>query len=484
MADLQSQYLKKYRGGSFWDSYKGAIPDSQYYDATGGVHNKSGWERTQEFVFSPQGFALGIGGLAAAPAVAGWIGGLGAAGAAGGAAAPAAAAAGGGFGTAGNVLGAGMLASSLFSGGGGGGAGGAMQQQPYQPYGTTYAPQGQAGSPIPQSYSPYGSTGGAGGGLFNDPTTQPLMNQWATRMAQLNAPAPQYGDLSAMAMRSTQADPRFNSIINALKGMMGGGVAANPYEGQYAAETKGRIAQLHQDPFSSADEANIKARFYDHLERSRTEQKQQVLEAMAQQGHSPTDGAVTAALQKVDQNFDAQRGDATQKLLEYTYGTKEDHLNQALQASQGLAGYGQQEQSLGLQARGQGIQAGSSAANLLADQQNRSVQVAQMLAGLRQQGYENAMSQGGAALTTSALPSELATQRLLQTYQMLSGMAPSGNSIMAGLGGIGNQTSSALGGAQQGNAAMMQQLGAIMAMMPQTSATTPPYNEYHGSGRG
>ena len=66
----------------------------------------------------------------------------------------------------------------------------------------------------------------------------------------------------------------------------------------------------------------------------------------------------------------------------------------------------------GLQARGQGIQAGSTAASLLADQQNRSMQVAQMLAGLRQQGYENAMRQGGAALTTSALPSELATQRM------------------------------------------------------------------------
>ena len=53
MADLQSQYLKDYRGGSAWDQIYGQIPGSQYYDATGQVHNKGFGEKFTDYVFSP-----------------------------------------------------------------------------------------------------------------------------------------------------------------------------------------------------------------------------------------------------------------------------------------------------------------------------------------------------------------------------------------------------------------------------------------------
>lgn len=459
--DYQSQYLKNYGGGSAWDAINGQLPGSMYYDATGQPHQKSGWERAYEWTFSPQGFGTMIGGLAAYPAVAGAFGG---AGSAASGAAGAAAAGGHGLQTA---LTLGSLASQAGSFlGGRGGGGGSMAGYNYNPYQTTPS--------YGASYQPSGGSYGYGGDssqLFSDPTTQPLMSQWAKRMAQLNAPTPHYGDLEGMARGSLQMDPRLNSIVNALKGMMGGSMPANPYSGQYATETKNRIAQLHQNPFSSGDEANIKARFYDNLERSRSQSRQQVLEQMGQLGHSPTDGAIIAALQGVDQNYDQQRADATQKLLEYTYGEQQNRLNEALAASQGLASFGQQEQGLANQFRGSQISAGNAAAGILSDQQNRAAQVAQLLAGLRQQGFENEMTQGNQALQTSALPSELAQQRLATVYSMLSGMAPSPNSIMAGLGQIGQQTGGMLGNAQAGNAALLQMLGALAQMQssqPQT----------------
>ena len=92
------------------------------------------------------------------------------------------------------------------------------------------------------------------------------------------------------------------------------------------------------------------------------------------------------------------------------------------------------------------------------------------------------MGQGAAALQTSALPSELATQRMASLYSMLSGMAPSNNSIMAGLGQVGGQTGQMLGNAQAGNAALMQMLGALAPAIAQIGqGGTPPYAETHGT---
>lgn len=122
----QDEYMPKYRGGSSWDAINGELPDSQYYDANGGVHKKGGWERFQDWTFSPQGFGTMIGGLSAAGGL------MGAAGAAGGAGGGAGVTAGlpslAGIGTVvdpmtGAALGSGAAATAAGVGSGAGGAG-------------------------------------------------------------------------------------------------------------------------------------------------------------------------------------------------------------------------------------------------------------------------------------------------------------------------------------------------------------------------
>jgi hypothetical protein len=299
--------------------------------------------------------------------------------------------------------------------------------------------------------------------FFDDPTTQPLMNQWTARMAQLNRPSPSYSDLEASVRRSTAPNPLVSSIIATLASRMNARMPVNNYGGRYEAETARRIDELHKDPFSAADEAALKARFYDSTARSRTQAQKAVLEQMGALGHSPTDGAVVQALEDVARNYDVQQAGQQQALLEYVMNETQNRKDKAVTLAQALANLGLNEQQLAAQWANSQAQWGGAAAGLALDQQRMGLSGAEMLASLRRQAYIDDLNRGGQALQVSALPSDLANQRLMQFYSLLSGMTPNSQNMMSTLGSMAGLNMGAQQQDNQNTAAMMQLLGQLAA---------------------
>jgi hypothetical protein len=62
-------YLNKYTGGSAWEDINGPAPAGYEYNANGGLKKISFGSKLDSAVMSPTGFALGIGGMAALPAL-------------------------------------------------------------------------------------------------------------------------------------------------------------------------------------------------------------------------------------------------------------------------------------------------------------------------------------------------------------------------------------------------------------------------------
>lgn len=271
-------------------------------------------------------------------------------------------------------------------------------------------------SPVPQTFGQR-----ATGGYFNDPTTLPLMNQWSTRMAQLNAPAPGYGDISGIFSSFLKPDPRMDDAISRMFQVSQGRAPSNAYTGQYATATKNRMQELNAEPFSTSDEAALKARFFDSLAQTRDDAVQQVADQMASRGFAPTSGLARDAYGEVSQGYQKARAGQQQALLQYVTDERNRRRDEAVQMSGALAQQGNQDAQLEAQWNAQRAGILGNIASALVAMRNGQMGAAENMASLRRQAYLDDLNRGGLALETSALPSQLADQRMQQLSQLLNG---------------------------------------------------------------
>lgn len=262
-------------------------------------------------------------------------------------------------------------------------------------------------------------------GLFNDPATIPMMSALTTRMQQLQQPGPQFGEYEG-ALRSGLSQlmhPLANdpTVAAAMQKLMagGGGMPGNPYEAQYATHTGEQYADLMKEPFSAGEEAAMKEKYLGQIELDHGTARQQMLEHLAAMGNAPTSGTAVAALQQVDQHFEQLRAAAQNQLLTDTVGLRDKRHAEALAASAGLGGFGQNAQQIAAQYRNIQMQSIAQAAQLALAQrqaaQDRLIQgigVGGNLAQLQQQRYQQGQTNWDQLLQLSGVPQQLVNQRM------------------------------------------------------------------------
>jgi len=262
-------------------------------------------------------------------------------------------------------------------------------------------------------------------GLYNDPSTVPLMSALTQRIGQLAAPGPQFGEYEG-ALRSGLGqlmtplgnDPTVAAAMSRLLSG-GGGMPANAYEGQYATRTNAAYDELMQAPFSQGEEAAMKEKYFGQIELDRGTARQQTLEHLAGMGLAPSSGTAVAALQQVDQHYDQLRASAQNQLLTDTVALKDQRHGQALAASQALAGYGQNEQQIAASFRNMQLQSAYQAAQLALQQRQAAqerllagINVGGGLASLQQQRYQTQNQNWDQLLQLAGVPAQLQQQRM------------------------------------------------------------------------
>jgi hypothetical protein len=267
--------------------------------------------------------------------------------------------------------------------------------------------------------------------FFDDPLTQPIMSSWTQRMSQLSQPGPNYGESMNVYRSALKEDPRYTDALKSLSDSIKRKAPPNAYLGQYARSTQQRMGELNADPFSSSDEAALKARFFDDLARSRDDRQQQLRERLAGMGMAPTSGTAQEASTLLEGEYEGARAAQQRDLLKYVTDERNRRRDLAVQMSGGLSQQGAVEASNQAQYEGQRANIASALAGLLANLQNQRLGVAQGLAGLQRQAYVDDIERGGQHLETSALPAAIGQQRLAQMQQWLSGQGTPQSSIEA-----------------------------------------------------
>jgi len=260
--------------------------------------------------------------------------------------------------------------------------------------------------------------------FFDDPLSQPLMESWGRRMTQLRSPGPRYGDVERTMWGSMNEDPRLTGLIKNMTGLANRSAPGNAYLGQYAASTTKRMGELNEEPFDASAEAQLKARFFDDLARSRDDRTQQLKERLASMGMAPTSGTAQEAGALLEGEYEGARAGQQRDLLKYVTDERNRRRDLAVEMSGGLSSHGQADASNRAQWMSQQANLGQGLAGILANLQTNRANVAQGIAGLRRQSYLDDIERGGMELDTSALPSALGQQRMTQLQQMLSQNTP------------------------------------------------------------
>ena len=283
------------------------------------------------------------------------------------------------------------------------------------------------GQPSTGSYHPgaYGSTPDT---YFDDPLTQPIMGAWGSRMNQLSRPAPQYGDINSALGKYLQPDPRMNAAMGSLASVAQGPGATNQYTPQFAAATKQRMKELNADPFSTADEAALKARFFDSMAGDRDAAYAANAAQMSARGLAPSSGVAQALGAETSMGYQKARAMQTQQMLQYVTDERNRRRDEAVGMSGNLAERGGADAALAQQ--WQSTRAGilGNVLSALAQQQGVGLNAATTMASLRRQQYLDDQQRGSDMLETSALPSALMQQRMSSLNQILAG-GPTASSI-------------------------------------------------------
>ena len=304
------------------------------------------------------------------------------------------------------------------------------------PYATQGSPSPLAsfgGAQMPQNYGPYPgsysySPGGGGATspwnsatFFNDPFTQPIMQAWTTRMNNLQQRGPGYGDVEGMLRGYLQPDPRFNEAFGLMMNTAKGPAPTNAYTPEYAAAVRKRYQQLNAEPFTTSDEAALKARFYDKMALDRDAAYDQVRAEMAARGYAPTSGVAAALNEQVGSDYQKAHAAATQDLLEYTAGEAQRRKDLGVTIKGQLAQQGGADAQLAVQWNAARANILANAAQALATMRGQGLSAAEGIAGLRRQSYLDDQNRLDALLQTSALPSALEQQRMQMMFSSMGG---------------------------------------------------------------
>lgn len=98
-----------------------------------------------------------------------------------------------------------------------------------------------------------------------------------------------------------------------------------------AAQYRARAKELNQPAYTSADEAAIRARAFDQLERRRTETAKNQREQVYARGFAPTSGLATGADQEVNRNFEQVRGGIESNLVQNSIDETQRRKDAAMQ---------------------------------------------------------------------------------------------------------------------------------------------------------
>ncbi len=133
-----------------------------------------------------------------------------------------------------------------------------------------------------------------GTNVFNDPATKPWEDLINTRIQELLKP---------------RQDPSLDAFMKMISDRVNG--LNQPYTNPDAEPLQQWMRQYFQQlqgpTYTDAQRDTIQTQTLDPMERQRQARKQQVIQQMANQGMSPTDGPVKSALADIDRQFDTNR---------------------------------------------------------------------------------------------------------------------------------------------------------------------------------
>jgi hypothetical protein len=263
----------------------------------------------------------------------------------------------------------------------------------------------------------------AAASYFTDPLSQPIMQAWSGRMGSLQpGNAPNLGDVEGMFRSAAQPNKYGEQAANSLGSLIGSTAGAtNQYTPQFAKSVMQRKKELYQEPFSTSEDAALKARYFDSLSANRDDRAQQMAEMLAQRGFGNASGLAADAMGQVEQSYQSDRAQQQQQLMQYVMDKREERRNLAVQMAGQLSEQGYHDASLAaqnLQTRGS---IAGALASLAQAQQEAGLRAAAGIGGLRQQGFENRQLLSQGALETSMLPYTLQMSRLGQLTSALGG---------------------------------------------------------------
>lgn len=318
----------------------------------------------------------------------------------------------------------------------------------------------------------------AAASYFTDPLSQPIMQSWSARMGSLQpGNAPNLSGIEDLYRHAAQPNAYYQKAGDSLSSLINDRAgASNQYTPQYASNTAERIKQLKQDPFSTSDDAALKARYFDSLSASRDDRAQQMAQMLAGRGFGNASGLAADAMSGVENAYQSDRAQQQQQLLQYVMDQREARRNLAVQMSGGLADQGYKDATLAAQnLSARGSVAGALAA-LAAAQQNAEMAAAGGIGGLRQQDFANRQGLYDQQLATSMLPYTLNNQRLQNLTSMLGGVP---NALQGVNQTMQNQNQQQAYNAQQ-NQAMWTGIGGAVQSYPWNPQ--PQYGNYYYPG--
>ena len=335
---------------------------------------------------------------------------------------------------------------------------------------------GQAPRPGMAYVNPWGQEAAAS--YFTDPLSQPIMQSWSSRMGSLQPwNAPNLGGVEDLYRKASQPNPYYDKAANAISEMLSSRQGAtNQYTPQYAASVEKRKKELYQEPFSTSEDAALKARYFDSLSASRDDRAQQMAQMLAQRGFANTSGLAGDAMGQVESSYQTDRAQQQQQLMQYVMDKREERRNLAVQMAGGLADQGYHDATLAAQnLSARGNMAGALA-SLAQAQQNAQLAAAGGIGGLRQQDFANRQGLYDQSLQTSMLPYSLQNQRLQSLTSMLGGIP---NAMPGVNAAMQSQNQQQQFNAQQ-NQAMWQGIGGAAQSYPWGGQQQP--NNYGVAG--
>jgi hypothetical protein len=249
------------------------------------------------------------------------------------------------------------------------------------------------------------------------------MQSWSNRMGDLQpGNAPNFGDVEGMYRAGAQPNKYYDQAAGSLASMIGDrSGATNQYTPQFAASVAKRKKELYQDPFSTSEDAALKARYFDSLSATRDDRADQMAQMLAQRGFGNASGLAADAMSQVETSYQTDRAQQQQQLMQYVMDEREKRRNLAVQMGGQLADQGYHDASLAaqnLQTRGS---IAGALANLAQAQQDAQLRAAAGIGGLRQQGFEDRQLLSSSQLQASMLPYQLQMDRMAALQQALGG---------------------------------------------------------------